>query len=482
MRRAILISLLLAPVLAGCALGPKVVKPDLRLPAAYDAPVGAAPADASLDRWWSLYGDPQLETLVDQALAQAPDARSALARLHEAKALRTEATDAYNPQGALQGSATRTDTTALKGGSFVIAPGAKPISTVNAGFANAYNGNFNVSWELDLFGRRFVTGRKANADLAAAKFDYAATRTSLAASVADSLFQARGLAIQLADARETARLQRDLARVARAKSDHGFGARSDADQADALTAQSDAQALDLEAQLHAARRTLLVLVGRGVDPLDTLPTDAMAATPPAVPASVPAALLARRPDVREAAQKLISASNQLTLNELALFPKFSLNPGSGISSSASFGAQTTTDFWSIGIGIAQPILDMPRLKSEIRAQGARADQAAIAYEKAVQTAYGESENAMVELASDERRIQILSAGEAQARSAYDAARKRYSLGIDDLTSALGAERTWRTSRTALTGAQVQALRRSVQAFKALGGGWTPAAMNRGSSR
>ena len=109
MRRVIILPLVLIPALAGCALGPKVVKPDLRLPAAYDAPVGAAPADTSLERWWSLYGDPQLETLVDQALAHAPDARSALARLHDAKALRTEATDAYNPQGALQGSATRTD-------------------------------------------------------------------------------------------------------------------------------------------------------------------------------------------------------------------------------------------------------------------------------------------------------------------------------------------------------------------------------------
>ncbi len=163
-------------------------------------------------------------------------------------------------------------------------------------------------------------------------------------------------------------------------------------------------------------------------------------------------------------------------------PKFSLLPGAGYSSSETFGAQTSTDFWSIGLGVAQPILDLPRLKSEIRAQGARVDEAAIAYEKAVQTAYGESENALVQLAADENRIRILGAGEIQARSAYDAARKRYALGIDDLSSAISAERTWRTARTALTGAQVQALRRSVQAFKALGGGWTPPPMKRGSSR
>ena len=480
MRRVIFLPLVLAPALAACALGPKVVTPDLRLPAAYDAPAGTAVADASLDRWWSLYGDPQLESLVDQALIHAPDARIALARLHEAKAIRTEATDAYNPQGGLQGTATRTETTALKGGTVKF--GGAKVSVVNQGFANAESANFNVSWELDLFGRRFVTAHKANADLAAARFDFEATRTSLAANVADSLFLARGLAIQLADARESARLQRELSRVADIKADHGVGARSDADQANALAAQSDAQAIDLEGQLHAARRTLLILVGRGVDPLDGLPADAMAAAPPALPATVPASLLARRPDVREAAQKLMSATSQLHLNELALFPKFTLLPGMGISSSETFGAQTTTDFWSIGAGIAQPILDYPRLRSEIRAQGARADQAAIAYEKAVQTAYGEAEDAMVQLAADEDRIRLLAAGEIHARSAYDAARKRYALGIDDLSSAIGAERTWRAARTALTGAQVQGLRRSVQAFKALGGGWAPPPVKRGPSR
>ena len=183
--------------------------------------------------------------------------------------------------------------------------------------------------------------------------------------------------------------------------------------------------------------------------------------------------MARRPDVREDFAKLTSATGQLKLNELALFPKFTLQPGVGISSATELGFATTTDFWSIGLAMAQPVLDMPRLKSEIRVQGARADQAVITYEQAVQTAYGESENALVQLSADERRIDILTAGEAQARSAYDAARKRYEAGIDDFTAALNAEQTWRTSRSALTSAQVQGLRRSVQAFKALGGGWSP---------
>jgi multidrug efflux system outer membrane protein len=466
--------LMLLPLLAGCALGPTVPKPDTHLPVAFEAPTDVTQPGVPLDHWWTAYNDPQLESLIQLALVNAPDARTAYAKLEDALAVRAGALTSYNPQGAFQGSATDTYTDVIAGPKpIVIAPGVPPISFTNAGSTQNYLANFDVSWEIDVFGRKRAARGKANADLAVARLDDAATITELEASVADQLFQARGLAIQLDDAREANSIDEQLADIARKKSDHGLGSSADADQAAATAAQSAAQVSDLEGQLHAARRTLLVLVGKGAEPLATLPADAQAGTPPAVPVTVPSELLARRPDVREAAQQIRSASGQLKLDELALFPKFTLSPGVGLTSEPLFGADLTSDVWSIGFGMVQPILDLPRLKTVIRSRGAQADEAVIAYEKAVQTAYGESENALVQLSADEQQVRILTTGEAQARSAYDAARKRYAYGIDDLTSTLSAERTWRTTRTALSSAQVQALRRSVTAFKALGGGWTP---------
>jgi len=469
-----LMPLMLLPLLAGCALGPTVPTPDTHTPVAFEAPTDITKPGVPLDHWWTTYNDPQLEALIALALTNAPDARSAYERLQDARAVRAGALDSYNPQGSLQGSATDTYTNVIQGPApIVLGPGFPPISFTNAGSTQDYGVNFNVSWEIDIFGRKRAARGKANADLAAARLDDEATLTELEASVADQLFQARGLAIQLDDAREANRIDEQLADIARKKADHGLGSSADADQAAATAAQSAAEATDLEGQLHAARRTLLVLVGKGVDPLATLPADAVAGTPPAIPVTVPSDLLARRPDVREAAQNIRSASGQLKLDELALFPKFTLTPGVGLTSEPLFGASLTDDVWSIGVGMVQPILDLPRLKTVIRSRGAQADEAVITYEKAVQTAYGESENALVQLSADEQRVRILTTGEAQARSAYDAARKRYAYGIDDLTSTLSAERTWRTTRTALTAAEVQALRRSVTAFKALGGGWTP---------
>ena len=465
-------SVALMSLLAACVSAPNPPRPDLRVPAAFEAPRDITRPGVPLEQWWTAYNDPQLEHLIDRALAAGPDALGARARLAEAFAVRGGVLAAYGPQGGVRASAVRTSTDLLSGPAAIVIPGVGPVSLDNAGTTYSRNADFSVSWELDLFGRGRAARGKANADLAVARFDYEAVRTSLAANVADQLFQARGLAIAFEDAREEQRIQRDLGDIARKKAVHGVGSTADAHQTSAVVAQADAQVADLESQLHAARRTLLVLVGQGVDPLETLPAPAEAGTAPAVPATAPGELLARRPDVREAAAALVSVTGQLKLDRLALLPRLTLQPNLGISAGPGFGGPATSEFWSIGIGLTQPIFDLPRLASEIRAQGARADRALIAYEKAVQTAYGEAENALVALSADEARVVVLTAGDAEARSAYQGARASYAAGVSDLTSALSAERTWLRARGALTDARVQALRRSVQAFKALGGGWS----------
>jgi outer membrane protein TolC len=136
------------------------------------------------------------------------------------------------------------------------------------------------------------------------------------------------------------------------------------------------------------------------------------------------------------------------------------------------GFSSTTQNWSIGANATQPVLDIPQLLAELRAQNARTEQAVIAYEKAVQTAFGEAEGALVRLDADRRRLNLLTQGEVRAGRAYKASRIGYDRGLSDLETTLNAERSWRAARTQLTSAQVQALRQTVQAYKALGGGWS----------
>lgn len=439
---------------------------DTRLPAAFEAPVSAIPAGAvALDTWWTAFNDPQLTSLIEQALAASPDARSAAAKLREARATRSGALTAFLPQGPITGAGSKTHSKQLSGTPVDI-PG---FST--SGDSESYNANFNVSWELDLFGRFFAARRAANAEMAAARLDYEASRASLAANVADSYFQARGLAIQLEDARATSRIQTELLRIVQIRVDRGIAATSDADRVagDLSTAQSQVEGLG--AQLQAQRRTLLILVGRGIEPTVNLPVEAQVGAIPEVPDTIPGELLARRPDVRQAEAMLVSALGRKDYAKLAFFPTFKLAPGLGLQKNVQPGFASTVQSWTIGANVSIPVLDVPKLLSDLKVQDARTEQAAIAYEKAVQTAFGEAENALVELAADRRRVQILDAGEDRAERAYEASRKGYVAGVTDLQTTLNTEQAWRAVRTQETAAQVQALRRAVQTYKALGGGW-----------
>ena len=468
--------------------------PDLTLPAHYDSGGETALTAIELDRWWLIFRDPALNALEDEAFRNGPDARTAAARVMEAKATRDSQVAQTLPTGNIAGNASHQH-------AYNIGPPTNSLFPVG-GVTDSETVNFNVSWELDLFGRLAQARKVAKADLAAARFNVEGSRASLAASVADNYFQAAGLAIQIADARETVRIQSELESVAHRKAVLGLGAAADADRVAGDLAQAQAQAEDLESQLHAAQRQILILVGRGTAPVASLPVQALASDAPPVPAAVPGDLLQRRPDVREAEAHLRSEAGTDRLRHLAVFPTFTLLPGLGASRTVSPGIayippttlmpatlipqQQTSDlgFWTLGAGVTVPVLDIPKLLYDAKAEDARTEQAVIAYEKTVQTAYGDAENALVNLAAGKRAVAILSDGEARARRASDAAATRYRLGFDDLTSALSAETAWRLTRAALTAERVQALRRAVQTYKALGGGWAYAAASapRGTAR
>ena len=477
------IALVVARWLAlGAALGSSAgaatrVQPP-KLPVAYEASsLGPALAPATLDRWWLLFNDPVLDALEDEAFASAPDALTAEARIVEARATRGSAVAQTFPTGHIAGAASDSREHNVGGAQNALFP-------IGGNFESETL-NLQPSWEIDLFGRLAEQRKIAKANLAASRFDIEGTRASLAASVADDYFLATGLAIQIDDARETVRIETGLERVAREKADLGLGAASDADRVAGDVAQAQAQAEDLESQLHAAQRDLLVLIGRDGAAVESISVKTDVADAPPPPQALPSELLARRPDVREAEAHLRSEAGTAKLRHLAIFPTFTFLPELGLSRTVQpsvgynaatqslFPIQQTTSlgFWTWGGGVTIPLLDIPRLLYDARAEDARTRQAAIAYEKTVQTAFGEAENALVNLAAGKRAAAVLADGEARAHAASDASQTRYAMGLDDLTTALTAEQAWRSIHSALTSERVQALRRAVVAYKALGGGW-----------
>ena len=281
MRRSPLLVALVAP-LAACAIASHRA-PDTQLPAVYEAPRGGAElAAADLDHWWLLFADPALNALEDEAFRSAPDARTAAARVLEARATRDSLVAQTLPTGNLAGNANKRHT---------VNEGAASSSLIPVGGdSTSETLNFNVSWELDFFGRLAQARKVAGGDQAATRFNIEGSRATLAASVADDYFQVRGLAIQLSDARETARIQGQLQSVAQRKADLGLGPASDADRVAGDLAQAQSQVQNYQAELHAAQRGLLVLIGHGADPTASVPSEPASAESEAQPS-----VLARSP-------------------------------------------------------------------------------------------------------------------------------------------------------------------------------------------
>jgi outer membrane protein TolC len=388
--------------------------------------------------------------------------------------VRAQTLSAYYPQGALQGSAqTQNTTESIAGlGGSAASGGVSSAFITPAGDLQTYAAQFNVSYVVDIFGLQRTARRAADHDVAAARFSYEATRATLATDVATALFQARGYAIQLADARETLRIATDLSKAGELSASHGLTSTSDSARLETDVATAQAEVDRLTAVQLAARRSLLALIGRGFDAIDQLQVEATAPPPPTAPRVAPGDLLRRRPDVRQAEAQLRSAADNLALDRLALFPSFSLTPGIQLANTGGIYALSST-IWTVGLSASEPVLDRPRLLAVIRGQRARGEEAVAAYEKAVQNAYRDAENGLATFAADTRRSADLQVAEDRARFAFQAKRRGYDLGLTDLTTLLEAERTWRQTLSVYNGARTTALVDAATLFQALGGGWSP---------
>ena len=459
-------------VLAGCvrvAAPPPLATP---IPTHFERDSGSADATdaAALPEWWHAFHDPQLDALIAGALIDSPDLKTVQARVAEADATMSRALRRFDPQGGLAANAGAKTVRQLSGD--INLPNLPvDVPVVQTGTTTVLNSTFNVSWELDVFGRRDATAVVAGSRVYSARLQAAASRASLAAAIADALFTARGLAIERERARTALDTERAAAGLLERRIARGLAPTGDRFPVNARLRAATLQADALTTELDVARRQLLVLAGRGTAPLADLTIEPRLADAPAVPRTTPGDLLKRRPDVLAARSAVTGALGNRALAKLDLFPTFSLAPGIGIEKQIRPSNSFATGFWSLGVGLLMPILDRGRLMAELRANEARVAQSIGDYEKSVQTAYAEADSVLARLVSDHRQRDGIAANERDARAYYQTMQRGEAAGVLDPDAAIVARRQWQSADVDLVRARVQVLRRSVQAFKALGGGW-----------
>ncbi len=459
MRRLVL-SLSLA---FGCSVGPRYERPEIAVPKAFSERSAEGPT--TFERWWTGFNDPMLESLVQRAVKGNLDLKISAARIREARAARGIAASAGLPQLRASGGYSRSKQLVARVDGVVLAEGSSAQSVFEAGF--------DASWEIDVFGGVRRDEEAAVAQVQAAEEAREDVLVTLVADVARSYIELRGADRQIEILDQTVEAQKDSLALAQSRFDSGMGADLDVARAQGLLAATMAQRHVLEVLRRQSTFRIGVLLGRDPESL-VAELDVPRPLPPAppdVPGVLPSELLSRRPDLRRSERELAAATARIGVARADLFPRFNILGSFGRRSNdlASFNA--SSQFWSGGLGVQWPILAGGRIRSNIRVQEARQEQALLQYQKAVLTALEEVENALSAHGRELRRQESLRASVAANRRALELATERYTSGLENFLGVLDAQRSVYAAEDQLVQSQKNVAVALIAVYKALGGGW-----------
>ncbi|MXX10525.1 MAG: efflux transporter outer membrane subunit [Nitrospira sp. SB0677_bin_15] len=470
MRVRVLLLSLWTFIVGGCALGPDYERPPVMQPDSFRMQQGESLEEVSLADlgWWELFQDENLQALIRKALVENKDVRIAVARVREARAqLAATGADQF-PRIDGNGSIQRNQPAGAQVRQFGFPGGAfTPPAT------NQFRATMDLSFELDFWGRLRRATEAAQADLLARESTRRTVVLTLVSDLATAYFELQELDAELEAARRTLKTRQEALDLIRLRKLVGQRSTLDIRRAEQEVARARAVIPDLERQIGQKEHQLSLLMGRnparilrGVSLRDQ-------PLPPEVPAGLPSALLERRPDIVEAEQKLVAANARIGVAKAAFFPQISLT--------GNFGAQSlqfselfvgASRVWQFGPTLTVPLFDAGRNLANLEVSQAQREQAVIAYEKTIQQAFREVEDALLahqkirEIRTERERTVGLS------REAVELAQLEYLNGQASYLEVLTAQREALNAETALAQTQRNHLLAVVQLYKSLGGGWT----------
>jgi len=465
------VAALMVSLTAACTVGPKYSRPAIQSPAVFrGAPAAPEPASIGDLKWFEVFKDEQLQSLIRTALEQNYDLRIAVARVIEARARLGITRSEQFPQ--ISGSAGMTSSQISTQGPVIIPTSPGP------GFGITRTRNFGsilldlVSFEVDVWGRLRRATEAARANLLASEENRKAVITTLVADVASAYFDLLELDMELEIARRTLATREQSLELIRTQQQGGVATTLDVRQAEQLVYTAAVAIPQIQLQIEQTENQIRLLLGENPDAVVRGHPLIEQKQPPAVPAGLPSSLLERRPDIRFAEENLIAANANIGFARAAYFPEISLTGFFGFESSQLSNLFTgATRKWNFVPQITQPIFTAGRLRSTVRLTEAQRQEALLQYEKSIKTAFREVSDALVQRSrAGEIRLQqqrLVDAVRDRVRLPY----MRYRGGVDTLLNALDADRDQFNNEIILAQDRRNELLALVQLYKALGGGW-----------
>ena len=448
---------------AGCTVGPNYQRPQMPAPTQYRFEETSTQAESMADmKWWQIFDDPALQALIRQAIASNLDLKVAAARVEEARARAGISKSFLYPQvDGIAGYSVRQATNT-------------PITSENPDGSSVNQsaaGGFQLSWELDLFGRIRRQNEAAYAMVLASEQARRGVMVTLVGDIATNYFLLRELDYQLEVSRETLRLNDDTVTYFRNRLEGGVSNRLELDQAIANRAQTAAAIPDIERQIGIVENAIALLLGRL--PGDVArPGAAELELPPAIPAGLPAQLLERRPDVVAAEEMLVAANADVGAAKAMFFPRISLTGFlGGLSGDVTTFLGGDGAIWSIGAGLLQPIYQGGRNRRNYEAAQAAFTAAVAEYQKSALNGYREVSNALITIQKlAQVRVEIQS-GVTVLQDASDLSRSRYDSGLASYLEIILSDQALFRQQLLLAQTRGAELRARAELYRALGGGW-----------
>lgn len=458
-----------ALLLGSCMLAPKYertpgeVSQDYRFQSLQGQPQPGLATLADLS-WWEIFDDPVLQGLIRSALVQNYDVRLAVARVAESRASVGVSRSYWLPQAG--GTALWQREKLSRTSVDPPLPAGTKVTDSLAQF------NFDLFWEIDLFGRLRSLTEAARAEFFASQWGQRAVWATVVADVARAYFELRTLDRQLEISRSTLASYEKSRRLVTLRHERGMVSKQDVAQVDALVHTAGAKIPDLERQIAQKENQISILLGNNPQPIQRGKPLTELVVRAQVPAGLPSALLDRRPDIRQSEEVLIATNYRIGAARANFFPRISLTGLAG-TQSIDLGRLFTgpSSIWSIGPTLTLPIFTAGFNYYTLQATKAQQEQALILYQFTVRQAFREVSDGLIAHAKflQFRREQELLVQSYQLYSTL--ANKRYKGGLDSYLAVLDADRQLFTAELDLASVQRDQLLTLVQLYKALGGGW-----------
>lgn len=449
-------------LLNACTGNPPAVDSGIAAPAAWQYAERDA-AQVTNQRWWTQFGSPQLNRLIDQARRDSYDVGAAMARVRQAQASAVIAGAPLLPEVNFNLSASRQKL--LRGSGNSTLDATETDNTVDS-----FGANLTASYEVDFWGGRAASRDSAVQTLRASEFDQATVELTLLSNVADRYAQTLAARQQRQIAELNLANARSVLDLVQARYEAGSATALELAQQKSLVASQQRQLPQIQQVAEESLITLAALLGQPVQALNLTDEPFQALTWPAIGPGVPSQLLSRRPDLARAEAQLAAARADVTVARAAMLPTVTLGAtlGSGSDRAADI---LRSPFYTLTSGLVAPIFNNGRLSAERDKARARQDELLQTYRGAIINGFADVEKALSSITRLDEQRDWQSEELRQAQTAFQIAESRYQAGAADLLTVLETQRTLYAAQDLNVQLRLSRLQASIALYKALGGGW-----------